>query len=96
MFIENYTRKWFWFPITYIYDKAEYGSSLFRQFAMRLKSKEHLQEAVKIMGFSDTDAFKKKYIEIESKIKEGKIENIDITVRLNQHQLYVNMLNRKN
>ena len=40
---------------------------------MRLKSKEHLQEAVKIMGFSDTDAFKKKYIEIESKIKEGKI-----------------------
>lgn len=73
MFIENYTRKWFWFPITYIYDKAEYGSSLFRQFAMRLKSKEHLQEAVKIMGFSDTDAFKKKYIEIESKIKEGKI-----------------------
>ncbi len=71
MFVENYTKEWFWFPITYIYDRAEYGNSLFRQFAIRLKSKEHLQEAVKIMGFPDTDAFKKKYIEVETKIKEG-------------------------
>ena len=36
-----------------------------------LKSKEHLQEVAKMMGFSDTDAFKKKYIEIETKIQEG-------------------------
>ena len=71
MFVENYTKEWFWFPITYIYDRAEYGNSLFRQFAIRLKSKEHLQETVKIMGFPDTDAFKKKYIEVETKIKEG-------------------------
>ena len=71
MFIENYTNDWFWFPITYVYERAEYGNSLFRQFAIRLKSKEHLQEATKIMGFSDTEAFKKKYIEIERKMKEG-------------------------
>lgn len=71
MFVENYTKEWFWFPITYIYDRAEYGNSLFRQFAIRLKSKEHLRETVKIMGFPDTDAFKKKYIEVETKIKEG-------------------------
>lgn len=71
MFVENYTKEWFWFPITYIYDRAEYGNSLFRKFAIRLKSKEHLQETVKIMGFPDTDAFKKKYIEVETKIKEG-------------------------
>ena len=71
MFVENYMKEWFWFPITYIYDGAEYGNSLFRQFAIRLKSKEHLQETVKIMGFPDTDAFKKKYIEVETKIKEG-------------------------
>lgn len=71
MFVENYTKEWFWFPITYIYDRAEYGNSLFRQFAIRLKSKEHLYETVKIMGFPDTDAFKKKYIEVETKIKEG-------------------------
>lgn len=71
MFVENYTNEWFWFPITYIYGGVEYGNSLFRQFAIRLKSKEHLQEVAKIMGFSDTEAFKKKYIEIEKKMKEG-------------------------
>ena len=71
MFVENYTKEWFWFPITYVYERAEYGNSLFRQFSIRLKSKEHLQEAVKIMGFLDTDAFKKKYIEVETKINEG-------------------------
>ena len=71
MFIENYTKEWLWFPITYIYDRVEYGNSLFRQFAIRLKSKEYLQEVVKIMGFSDAEAFRKKYIEIEKKMEEG-------------------------
>ena len=71
IFVENYTNEWFWFPITYIYDRAEYGNSFFRQFAIRLKSKEHLREVAKIMGFSDTEVFKKKYIEIEKKMKEG-------------------------
>ena len=53
IFVENYTNEWFWFPITYIYDRAEYGNSFFlgnSQFV--LKSKEHLREAAKIMGFS--------------------------------------------
>lgn len=71
MFVENYTNGWFWFPITYIYDRAEYGNSFFRQFATRLKSREHLQEAAKMMGYSDMESFKKKYIEIERKMKEG-------------------------
>lgn len=71
IFVENYTKESFWFPITYIYDRAEYENSFFRQFAIRLKSKEHLRETAKIMGFSDTEAFKKKYIEIEKKMKEG-------------------------
>lgn len=74
LFIENYTRMWFWFPITYIYDRTEYRNSLFRQFAIRLKSNEHLQEAAKMMGYSDTESFKKKYIEIERKMKEGIIK----------------------
>lgn len=71
IFIENYTDGWFWFPITYIYSRMEYGNSLFRQFAIRLKSKEHLCEVAKIMAFSDVEAFKKKYIEIETKMKDG-------------------------
>lgn len=71
IFVENYTLEWFWFPITYIYSRIEYENSLFRQFAVRLKSKEHLCEIAKIMGFSDIETFKKKYIEIETKVKEG-------------------------
>ena len=70
IFIENYTSGWYWFPKTYIYEKAEYGNSPFRQFAVRLKSKEHLQEVAKIMGFSDVEAFKKKFMEIEAKVQE--------------------------
>lgn len=68
---------------------------VFQAILMRLKSKEHLQEAVKIMGFSDTDVFKRNILK-SAKLKKERLENIDITVRLNQHQLYVNMLNRKN
>ena len=71
IFVENYTDGWFWFPITYIYSRVEYGNSLFRRFAVRLKSKEHLREIAKIMGYSDVETFKIKYIEIETKIKEG-------------------------
>lgn len=70
IFVPNYTSRWRWFPITYIYDKG-YENSLFRQFAIRLQSKEHLQEVAKIMGFSDTEGFKKKYMEIEAEIKKG-------------------------
>lgn len=71
IFIENYTSGWLWFPITYIYDNAEYKNNLFRQFAVRLKSKEHLCDVAKIMGFSDIEAFKKKYIEIETEFRRG-------------------------
>ncbi len=71
IFVENYKNEWYWFPITYIYSGMEYGNNSFRQFVIRLKSKEHLQEFAKIMGFSDVETFKKKYIEIETKIKEG-------------------------
>ena len=71
IFVENYTSDWFWFPIIYIYGTMQYENNLFRQFAVRLKSKEHLQEVAKIMGFSDVEVFKKKYIEIETKMKEG-------------------------
>lgn len=71
IFVENYIDEWFWFPITYIYNTKEYGNSSFQQFAIRLKSKEHLQEITKIFGFSSVDAFKRKYIEIEAKMRKG-------------------------
>ena len=71
IFVENYTSSWFWFPLTYVYGKLEYGNSPFNQFVVRLKSKEHLQEVAKIMGFSNTEEFKKKYIEIETEMQKG-------------------------
>ena len=70
IFVDNYVDEWYWFPITYIYDRTEYRNSLFRQFAVHLKSKEHLQELAKIMGYSDIETFKKKYIEIETKMRQ--------------------------
>ncbi len=73
IFVENYTSSWYWFPITYIYSRNEYRDSLIRQFAVRLKSKEHLREIAKIMGFSDINVFKKKYKEIETMIKAGSL-----------------------
>ena len=57
--------------LTYVYGKLEYGNSPFNQFVVRLKSKEHLQEVAKIMGFSNTEEFKKKYIEIETEMQKG-------------------------
>ncbi len=72
IFVENYTNSWLWFPKTYVYDNEEY--SLFGKFAIRLKSKEHLCDVVKIMGFSDIEAFKKKYIEIETNLKQGNFQ----------------------
>lgn len=70
--IENYNDTWYWFPITYVY--GGYDNVLIRSFASKLQSKEHLKEAAIIFGFDDVNRFKERYIEIEQKIKEGKIE----------------------
>lgn len=71
IFVENYTDGWFWFPITYIYSSMDYGNSYFMRFSIRLKSKEHLEDAAKMLGFTDIMSFKKKYMEVETKIKSG-------------------------
>ena len=44
------------------------------RFAVKLKSREHLQEAAEIFGYSDTYKFIKRFTEIEEQLKEGKFE----------------------
>ena len=70
IFVENYKDEWRWFPITYIYAN-ENSKNLFRQFAFKLKSKEHLKETSEMFGFPNIEAFIKKYIKIEAQIKAG-------------------------
>lgn len=71
IFVDNYTNEWLWFPQTYIYEKVESGNSLFRRFSAQLKSREHLLEVTQMMGFSDVEEFKKKFAEIEVRVKNG-------------------------
>ena len=72
VFIENYEDGWFWFPITYVYNGHE--NTLFRNFAIKLQSKEHLEEASAILGYSSVDRFRKKFLEVEESINQGNVE----------------------
>ncbi|MPM51354.1 hypothetical protein SDC9_98102 [bioreactor metagenome] len=68
--IENYKESWKWFPLTYIYsDESQHNS--FRNYSLKLKSKEHLNIAMYIMGYNEIMKFTKKYLEIEEKLKKG-------------------------
>ena len=70
IFIDNNVDGWYWFPITYIYGGNGNGN-LLRRFSIHLKSREHLHEAALIFGYSSTEAFVKKFVEVEEKLKNG-------------------------
>lgn len=72
LFVENYKRSWHWFPITYIY----IDETLINHFAIQLESKEHLEEASKIFGYSKTEDFISKFYEIEKSFQDGTLEII--------------------
>lgn len=71
--IENYKSNWAWFPITYIYC-GEDRQSLLRTYSIKLKSKEHLEKACYIMGYSSVDSFVEKYKEVEEHYKKGEFK----------------------
>lgn len=58
---------WYWFPITYNYA----GHYLFRTFARKLQSKEHLNDAVILFGYSDLEKFIDAFIQVEKQLKSG-------------------------
>ena len=60
-------QKWIWFPLTYIYG-TNYEDNILKSFALKLKSKERLQQAIKIFDFSTIELFIVKFQEIENKI----------------------------
>ena len=65
-----YIVNWAWFPITYIYN-GEDRQSLLRTYSIKLKSKEHLEKACYIMGYSSVDSFVEKYKEVEEHYNKG-------------------------
>lgn len=68
--IENYQSAWQWFPISYAYG-GEDRNNTFRNYSLKLKSKEHLEDAMYIMGYNSADKFIEKYAEIEEQYKKG-------------------------
>ncbi|MFI3236624.1 MAG: TIR domain-containing protein [Lachnospiraceae bacterium] len=71
--IENYRSGWAWFPLTYVYNSEDRQGTV-RNYALKLKSSEHLEEAAFIMGYSSKKEFIKKYTEIEEKYKKGEMK----------------------
>lgn len=69
VFSENYIDSWYWFPLTYIYEK--YESSSMRIFSIKLQSEEHLKNVIRIFGYDDAEKFKKKFVEVEKKYQDG-------------------------
>jgi len=72
IFIENYKDGWFWFPITYVYNG--YENSLMKNFAIKLQSKEHLEEVSTIFGYGSVEEFQEKFFEIEERLNKGSME----------------------
>ena len=70
----NYKNTWFWFPLSYVYEKY-YPTNEFRKFAINLKSKESLGKAINIFGFNNIEEFIKKYKELEKKYQEGNFKD---------------------
>ena len=73
-FIENYVDDWLWFPITYVYNQREYENNLFRQFSVRLQSKEQMERIIGIFGYKSKEEFIKKYSEMEDQMKKGVVQ----------------------
>lgn len=62
---------WYWFPLTYTYDRYNYMT---RSFSIKLQSKEHLVEATLIFGYNSVDLFKNKFSSIEDRVKSGEFK----------------------
>lgn len=72
--IPNYKNSWYWFPLSYVYER-EYPTSEFKRFAIKLKSKEELSRVASIFGFTSIEIFIEKYKECEKKYQEGEFSD---------------------
>ena len=62
----------YWFPITYVYDGEDHNS--LRLFANRLRSRENLDDASVLFGFSDANAFRSRFKELEAPTVQNEIK----------------------
>ena len=72
VYSNNYLNDWYWFPLSYVY--AGYHNKYFRIFSGKLCSREHLLELAQIMGYDDIEEFKRKFEDVATKYKSGKLE----------------------
>lgn len=70
VFVKPKTSFSYWFPTTYIYGQKNYISVL-RPWAIKLLSKEFVNNVISMFNFSDYNEFIKKYKEIETKVSTG-------------------------
>lgn len=71
---EAYIGSDYWFPITYVYGGLEKRN--LKLFAIKLKSEEHLNDAIKIFGYKDSSTFKERLTEVEKQFNEGAYSKI--------------------
>ena len=71
--IRNYKNNWKWFPITYVYCKTDFQSKM-RDYSLKLKSKEYLEKAAYVMGYSSIEDFKIRFSEVENAFKKGEFK----------------------
>lgn len=63
IFLHQEYMDWYWFPLTYVYTGNEY-ESIFKRFAIGLRSKEKLKKASAIFGYENVEGFIKRFKEI--------------------------------
>ena len=62
-----------WFPITYIYDKED--DSITSNWAVRLSSREKLDQMLTLMNYDSVEQFKKKFTEADERIYNGDLHH---------------------
>lgn len=72
VFDEQQLGRWYWFPLTYIYEKNGTGSM--RAFASKLQSREHLNESICMFGYDSIEKFKEKFRSVEKLYQDGTLQ----------------------
>ena len=80
-----------WFPITYPY--GGYNNMVFNKFAIKLCSKEHLLDIMRIFGYDTADILINKMEEIENDFRDRKIENLGFDNAFNTAPLLCHYIN---
>ena len=72
LFVKDYEESYEWFPITYVY--GGYNNITFKNFAIKLQSRENLLSVITIFGYETINDFKKKFIKIEEDLNNKLIK----------------------